>query len=70
MNDKKITNFKNKKILAFAAIVIGFFMTMLDTTIVNIALPKITESFNTNVRDITWIFNDSYSIKTWRSVWS
>ncbi|OBR94156.1 multidrug resistance protein Stp [Clostridium ragsdalei P11] len=57
MNNEKNTDFKNKKIVAFAAIVIGFFMTMLDTTIVNIALPKITESFNTNVQDITWISN-------------
>ncbi len=47
----------NKKILAFIAIVIGFFMTMLDTTIVNIALPKITEYYNANIEAITWVSN-------------
>ena len=57
MINEKNTNIKNRKIVAFIAIVIGFFMTMLDTTIVNIALPKITESFNTNVQDITWVSN-------------
>lgn len=57
MNNEKNTKLGNKKIIAFIAIVIGFFMTMLDTTIVNIALPKIAESFNTNVQDITWVSN-------------
>lgn len=62
INEKNKTNTKNnnvrnKKVLPFIAIVIGFFMTLLDTTIVNIALPKIAESFNRSVQDITWVSN-------------
>ncbi|WP_297418147.1 DHA2 family efflux MFS transporter permease subunit [Clostridium sp.] len=55
INEKNKT--KNAKVLPFIAIVIGFFMTLLDTTIVNIALPKIAESFNRSVQDITWVSN-------------
>lgn len=52
MNNKNIrTN------IAFIGIILVFFMAMLDTTIVNIGLPKITDYFNSNVQDITWIAN-------------
>ncbi len=38
-------------------IIIGFFMTLLDTTIVNISLPRMAYYFNKNVQDITWVTN-------------
>lgn len=55
MNNKKQISNSKKNILAFIALAIGFFMTMLDTTIVNIALPKITDALSANVQDITWV---------------
>lgn len=48
---------KIKSIIAFFAITFGFFMAMLDSTIVNIALPKMTYYFNCNIEKITWIVN-------------
>jgi EmrB/QacA subfamily drug resistance transporter len=43
--------------IAFIAIVLGFFMALLDTTIVNITLPRMTEYFNTTVQNISWVVN-------------
>ncbi|AJA47201.1 tetracenomycin C resistance and export protein [Clostridium pasteurianum DSM 525 = ATCC 6013] len=43
--------------IAFIAIVLGFFMALLDTTIVNITLPNMTEYFNTTVENISWVVN-------------
>lgn len=43
--------------LAFIATILGFFMALLDTTIVNIALPDMISSFNTNISDISWVTN-------------
>lgn len=43
--------------IAFVAIILGFFMALLDTTIVNITLPKMTEYFNTTVQNISWVIN-------------
>ncbi|WP_438435043.1 MFS transporter [Gorillibacterium sp. sgz500922] len=44
-------------ILAFSAIVLGFFMALLDSTIVNIALPEMTRSFSGSVGQISWVVN-------------
>eukprot|EP00831_Metopus_contortus_P000786 TRINITY_DN10286_c0_g1_i2.p1 TRINITY_DN10286_c0_g1~~TRINITY_DN10286_c0_g1_i2.p1 ORF type:complete len:537 (-),score=29.29 TRINITY_DN10286_c0_g1_i2:23-1633(-) len=55
---------KNKKLivaLSFIAIILGFFMTLLDTTIVNITLPKMADYFKCDLNKITWISN-SYNI--------
>lgn len=46
-----------KRNISFIAIIIGFFMALLDSTIVNIALPKITEYYNTSVDNISWVVN-------------
>lgn len=51
--DKKRKNI----ILAFIAIILGFFMALLDTTIVNISLPQMSEYFNSSLNDITWVSN-------------
>ena len=48
---------KSVQILAFIGTVLGFFMALLDTTIVNIAIPDMINVFNTNVTDVSWIIN-------------
>ncbi len=48
--------FKNK-ILPFLIVVMGFFMPMLDTTIVNITIPKMMEYFSADTQKITWVLN-------------
>lgn len=46
-----------KKALALLSILLGFFMALLDTTIVNITLPKMTDFFHTDVKTISWVLN-------------
>lgn len=48
---------KKYQIISFVAIILGFFMALLDTTIVNITLPKMTEYFNTTMDHISWVVN-------------
>ncbi|MDT3427117.1 EmrB/QacA subfamily drug resistance transporter [Paenibacillus forsythiae] len=50
-------NEKMKRVFAFTAIVLGFFMALLDTTIVNIALPEMTRHFGGGVSEISWVMN-------------
>ncbi|MGG6310458.1 MFS transporter [Paenibacillus macerans] len=50
-------NIKLYRTLAFIAIVIGFFMALLDATIVNVALPEISRHFGGDVGQISWIMN-------------
>ncbi|QWU17123.1 drug resistance transporter, EmrB/QacA subfamily [Paenibacillus sophorae] len=50
-------NEKMKRVFAFTAIVLGFFMALLDTTIVNIALPEMTKHFGGSVSGISWVMN-------------
>lgn len=45
------------KSLSFASVILGFFMALLDTTIVNIALPEIAKSFGVTQKDISWAIN-------------
>lgn len=45
------------KALSFITIILGFFMALLDTTIVNISLPKMTEYYNTTQKDVSWVVN-------------
>lgn len=54
---------KKHQIISFAAIILGFFMALLDTTVVNITLPKMTEYFNTTMDHISWIVN-AYNLAT------
>ncbi|WP_310833225.1 MFS transporter [Paenibacillus pedocola] len=46
-----------RRIFSFTAIVLGFFMALLDTTIINIALPEMTRHFGGTVSQISWIMN-------------
>lgn len=50
-------NTKILKALSFITIILGFFMALLDTTIVNIALPRITEFYSTTQKDVSWVVN-------------
>ncbi|WP_240812176.1 MFS transporter [Brevibacterium linens] len=43
------------------AVVLGFFIVMLDTTIVNVALPDMAASLNTQVATLQWVV-DSYTL--------
>lgn len=54
---------KKNQIISFIAIILGFFMALLDTTVVNITLPKMTEYFNTTMNHISWIVN-AYNLAT------
>lgn len=44
-----------KNVLAFIALSVATFLSILDSTIVNIALPTITNYFNSTVNDTSWI---------------
>ncbi|AWI05792.1 MFS transporter [Clostridium drakei] len=54
---------KKHQIISFVAIILGFFMALLDTTVVNITLPKMTEYFNTTMDHISWVVN-AYNLST------
>lgn len=43
--------------LPLAVVVIGMFMSILDTSIVNVAIPTIQKEFGTTTEDIQWIAN-------------
>ena len=47
--------------LVLISLVFGFFMSLLDITIVNIAIPSIQTSLNTNLTTVTWVLN-AYSL--------
>jgi EmrB/QacA subfamily drug resistance transporter len=46
---------KRLTVVSLIALSIAMFMSMLDGTIINIALPDITKYFNTNLTDTSWI---------------
>ncbi|WP_246317400.1 MFS transporter [Paenibacillus agri] len=48
---------RTKRIFSFTAIVLGFFMALLDTTIINVALPEMTKHFGGTVSQISWVMN-------------
>jgi len=45
----------SKKALAFIAIDIACFLTVLDSTIVNVSLPSMAQFFNTTTTGISWV---------------
>jgi DHA2 family methylenomycin A resistance protein-like MFS transporter len=47
--------------VAFLAICLGYFVTILDTTIVNVALPTIRRQFGATVSDLQWVV-DGYAL--------
>ena len=51
----RIINSPHYKYWAFLAIAVGLFVTVLDQTGVNIALPRIAEHFSVNIPTVQWI---------------
>ncbi len=47
--------------LVLFSLVFGFFMSLLDVTIVNIAIPSIQSGLNTDLTTVTWVLN-AYSL--------
>lgn len=54
-----ITSQQNKlrSVIAFISVITGFFMVMLDSTIVNITLPVMVQYFHTDMETISWVMN-------------
>ena len=50
-----------RKWLILAAVSLGMFMTLLDVTIVNIAIPTIIKDLNTTVATVSWVIS-AYSL--------
>ncbi len=46
-----------KRAVSFTAIILGFFMALLDTTIVNVALPEMTKHFGASMDGMSWVVN-------------
>lgn len=46
-----------RRTIAFIAIILGFFMALLDSTIVNVALPNMTQSFHSGMEHMSWVVN-------------
>lgn len=46
-----------RRTVAFIAIILGFFMALLDSTIVNVALPNMTQSFHSGMEHMSWVVN-------------
>ncbi|NLD93181.1 MAG: MFS transporter, partial [Fibrobacter sp.] len=57
MNNEKEKPLKAVDFIAFFTIVIGFFMVMLDSTIVNVSLPVMIRYFKTDMSTISWVVN-------------
>ena len=43
--------------LALAVLALGLFMTLLDLTIVNIAIPSILHDLNASLDQVLWVLN-------------
>jgi EmrB/QacA subfamily drug resistance transporter len=48
---------KLRSVIAFISVITGFFMVMLDSTIVNITLPVMVHYFHTEMETISWVMN-------------
>lgn len=46
---------KKQKVLAFISLAIACFLTVLDSTIVNVSLPSMADYFNTDITGISWV---------------
>lgn len=52
---------RKSSLLPMIIVILGFFMAILDQTIVNVALPKITDYYGSSVSQISWVVN-AYSL--------
>ena len=56
-----MTNLRSHPMAALAVLVLGLFMTLLDLTIVNIAIPSILDGLHASLDQVLWVLN-AYSL--------
>jgi EmrB/QacA subfamily drug resistance transporter len=56
-----MTNLRNHPMAALSVLVLGLFMTLLDLTIVNIAIPSILDGLHASLDQVLWVLN-AYSL--------
>jgi EmrB/QacA subfamily drug resistance transporter len=56
-----VTNIRNHPMAALSVLVLGLFMTLLDLTIVNIAIPSILDGLHASLDQVLWVLN-AYSL--------
>src|SRR5213080_2386556 len=58
---KTMTRIRNHPIAALGVLALGLFMTLLDLTIVNIAIPSILDGLHASLDQVLWVLN-AYSL--------
>jgi EmrB/QacA subfamily drug resistance transporter len=56
-----MTHLRNHPMAALAVLVLGMFMTLLDLTIVNIAIPSLLDGLHASLDQVLWVLN-AYSL--------
>src|SRR5437867_12495016 len=56
-----MTRIRNHPMAALGVLVLGLFMTLLDLTIVNIAIPSILDGLHASLDEVLWVLN-AYSL--------
>jgi len=56
-----MTNVRNHPMAALTVLVLAMFMTLLDLTIVNIAIPSILDGLHATLDQVLWVLN-AYSL--------
>lgn len=56
-----MTRLRNRPMAALGVLVLGLFMTLLDLTIVNIAIPSILDGLHASLDQVLWVLN-AYSL--------
>jgi len=56
-----VSNIRNHPMAALAVLALGLFMTLLDLTIVNIAIPSIVDGIHASLDQVLWVLN-AYSL--------
>src|SRR6266568_1380163 len=55
--DGEMTNIRNHPMAALAVLVLGLFITRLDLTIINIAIPSILDGLHASLDQVLWMLN-------------
>src|SRR6202023_1064308 len=58
---RHVTRIRNHPMAALAVLSLGLFMTLLDLTIVNIAIPSIVDGLHATLDQVLWVLN-AYSL--------
>ncbi|TMD33505.1 MAG: MFS transporter, partial [Chloroflexi bacterium] len=56
-----MTHLRNHPMAALAVLVLGLFMTLLDLTIINIAIPSLLDGLHASLDQVLWVLN-AYSL--------